>query len=71
MVTLNKLEERTMIIKEASVRERYILAQALSIAIEQLESVEPPVMRELSNIEDMKDILNNYDLKPFASLYKV
>ena len=71
MVTLNKLEERTMIIKEASVRERYILAQALSIAIEQLESVEPPVMRELSNIEDMKDILNNSDLKPFASLYKV
>ena len=60
-----------MIIKEASVRERYILAQALSIAIEQLESVEPPVMRELSNIEDMKDILNNSDLKPFASLYKV
>ena len=71
MVTLNKLEERTMIIKEASVRERYILAQALSIAIEQLESVEPPVMRELSNIEDMKDILNISDLKPFASLYKV
>ena len=60
-----------MIIKEASVRERYILAQALSIAIEQLESVEPPVMRELSNIEDMKDILNISDLKPFASLYKV
>jgi len=71
MVTLNKLEERTMIIKEASVRERYILAQALSIAIDQLESVEPPVMRELSNIEDMKDILNISDLKPFASLYKV
>lgn len=42
---------------EATIREQYILAQALTLAIKQLESVEPRVMRELSNIADMKAIL--------------
>ena len=37
-----------------STRGNYIMAQALHYAIEALESVEPKVMRELSNIADMK-----------------
>jgi len=45
-----------MIIK-GNMREQYILAQALTLAIKQLEAVEPRVMRELSNIADMKAIL--------------
>ena len=44
-----------MDIQFATMRERYILAQALSVAIRRLEQVEPPVMRELSNIADMKE----------------
>jgi hypothetical protein len=39
---------------EGSIREKYILAQALTIAIKELEAVEPRVMRELSNIADMR-----------------
>ena len=42
---------------EGSIREKYILAQALTIAIKQLRKVEPPVMREISNIADMRTIL--------------
>lgn len=42
---------------EGSIREKYILAQALSIAIRELEAVEPPVMREISNIADMRTML--------------
>lgn len=42
-----------------SPRGNYILSQALTVAIETLESVEPPVMRELSNIEDMRFIRDN------------
>ena len=42
---------------EGSIREKYILAQALALAIMQLEAVEPRVMRELSNIADMRTIL--------------
>jgi len=45
------------VIIKVTTREQYILAQALTIAIKQLEAVEPPVMRELSNIADMKTIL--------------
>ena len=37
-----------------SLRGSTIISQALCIAIEQLEKVEPPVMREMSNIADMK-----------------
>ena len=42
---------------EGSIREKYILAQALSIAIRELEAVEPQVMREISNIADMRTML--------------
>jgi hypothetical protein len=42
-----------------SPRGQYILSQALTVAIETLESVEPPAMRELSNIEDMRFIRDN------------
>jgi hypothetical protein len=45
------------VIIDGSIREKYILAQALTIAIKQLEAVEPRVMRELSNIADMRAIL--------------
>ena len=38
-------------------RGQYIISQALYKAIEGMEKVEPPVMRELSNIEDMKLIM--------------
>lgn len=37
-----------------SVRGQYIIGQALSIAIEQLESVEPEHLQQKSNIQDMK-----------------
>ena len=53
---------------QGSMRERYILAQALTVAIQELEKVEPPVMREVSNIEDMKDLLSNDALKPFNEI---
>ena len=39
-----------------SVRGQYIMGQALQLAIESLESVAPEVMREISNISDMKFI---------------
>jgi hypothetical protein len=39
-----------------SMRGQYIMGQALQIAIESLESVEPEVRREYSNIQDMKFI---------------
>lgn len=54
---------------EGSMREKYILAQALTIAIKELESVEPPVMRELSNIADMRDILGSTLLEPFNGMF--
>jgi len=38
----------------ASHRGRYIISQALNKAIEVMEAVEPEVMREVSNINDMK-----------------
>ena len=38
----------------ASMRGRYIVSQALHIAIKEMEAVEPAVMREVSNIADMK-----------------
>jgi len=37
-----------------SLRGKYIVGQALHKAIKAMEQVEPPAMRELSNIEDMK-----------------
>jgi len=41
-----------------SPRGQYILSQALTVAIEALEEVQPP-LREVSNIEDMKFIRDN------------
>ena len=38
----------------ASHRGKYIISQALNTAIEVMESVEPEVRREVSNIADMK-----------------
>lgn len=42
----------------SSIRGQYIVSQALAIAIDQLEEVDPP-MQEKSNIADMK-FLRNY-----------
>ena len=50
-----------------SLRGSYIVSQALCIAIEELEKVEPPVMREQSNIEDMQ-LLRDELFPFFASL---
>ena len=46
-----------------SLRDRYIIAQALVLGIQALTKVEPRVMREESNIEDMVDLLAS---QPFA-----
>ena len=49
-------------------RGQYIMSQALAVAIDTLEKVEPP-RRENSNIDDMKFILEN--LYPtFAALHR-
>jgi hypothetical protein len=37
-----------------SVRDQYIIAQALHVAIKEMGTVEPAIMREESNIADMK-----------------
>jgi len=53
-------------------RGRYIMAQALHYGIQSLESVEPEVMQEKSNIEDMKylrDNLFNYPDALFETEY--
>jgi hypothetical protein len=42
-----------------SARGQYIVSQALFLAIEKLESIEPEVMREVSNIADMRFLLEN------------
>jgi len=42
-----------------STRGQYIVAQALHYAIKTLESVEPAIMRENSNIDDMKFFQEN------------
>jgi hypothetical protein len=41
-----------------SVRGKYILGQALYYGIQALEAVEPAVMQERSNIEDMKLLMD-------------
>jgi len=40
-------------------RGKYIMAQALYYGIKSLESVEPKVMQERSNIEDMEYLRDN------------
>ena len=42
-----------------STRGQYIMAQALHYAIKSLESVEPEIMQEKSNIDDMKFLQEN------------
>jgi hypothetical protein len=41
-----------------SMRGKYILGQALYYGIQALEAVEPAVMQERSNIEDMKLLMD-------------
>ena len=67
-ILLETSKEKEMKI-EGSMREKYILAQALTLAIKELEKVEPPVMRELSNIADMRDILGSNLLEPFNGMF--
>jgi len=43
----------------SSGRGKYIMAQALYHGIKTLESVEPEIMQERSNIEDMKYLRDN------------
>ena len=53
-----------------SFRGRYIIGQALFYAIKELESVEPEVHQEKSNIEDMKylrDELFNFPDEMYTS----
>ena len=42
-----------------TMRGQFIMGQALQIAIETMESVEPEFLRETSNIEDMKFLRDN------------
>jgi hypothetical protein len=56
--------ERETIAREAieflgTNRGRLIVGQALAIAVEKLESVEPAFMQERSNIEDMKFLIEH------------
>ena len=58
----------------ATIRGQYIISQALNKAIDVMEAVEPEVMRELSNIADMKflrdELFNTYvSDKRLANLY--
>ncbi len=52
-----------------SMRGKLILGQALAHAISKLNEVEPPVMRERSNIEDMECI--GLLFEPFFSIYQL
>jgi len=67
-IILETSKEKVMKI-EGSMREKYILAQALTLAIRALEEVEPPVMREISNIADMKAMLRSNLLDPFSEMF--
>ena len=51
----------------ASLRGQLIVAQALYIAIDTLEKVEPAVMREQSNIADMKFLQETVFTFPVAA----
>jgi hypothetical protein len=51
-----------------SMRGQYIMAQALSVAIETLNGVEPEEMREISNVQDMGFILRNV-FPEFSALF--
>ena len=43
----------------ASMRGQYIISQALCLAIDKLNEVQPEVMREKSNISDMEYLIEN------------
>ena len=49
---MNEKDKAVVLI--GSQRGNYIISQALHIAIKALEQVEPPAMREISNISDMR-----------------
>ena len=49
-----------------SLRERYVLAQALVLGIETLAKVEPASSREYSNMHDMGKLLRGNMLAPFT-----
>ena len=49
-----------------SLRERYVLAQALVLGIETLAKVEPASSREYSNMHDMGKLLRGNLLAPFT-----
>ena len=53
----------------ASMRGQYIIGQALCLAIEKLNEVEPAIMREQSNIEDMEYLRDN--LSPSCPLFSI
>jgi len=53
-----------------SMRGRYIVSQALDIAIEYLKSVEPEYMIEVSNISDMEFLRETVFTFPIASTDK-
>jgi len=54
----------------ASLRGQYIMAQALEVAIDTLEKVEPSYMREVSNIADMKFLREKFNF-PVGEFSKV
>lgn len=53
----------------ATPRGKYLLAQALHYGIKTLKSVEPPIMRERSNIEDMEMLSVLFE--PLMSLFSL
>jgi hypothetical protein len=50
-----------------SQRGKYIIGQALFYAIEALNKVDPPYMREISNIQDMESLTVLFE--PFYSIH--
>ena len=54
----------------ASLRGQYIMAQALEVAIDTLEKVEPPYMREESNIADMKFLREKFNFPILQSYHR-
>jgi len=52
----------------ATIRGKLIMGQALALAIKKLKEVEPPVMREQSNIEDM-EMLGEQLFQPWYAMY--
>ena len=49
-----------------SLRERYLIAQALVLGIEKLAEVKDGPMREYSNINDMAELLKSAMFAPFT-----